>query len=300
MSGFFVSDCSVLKVNRIIAVDKTYDVQTQRMQRMMAMSHRADEIRKRLEKRRKQVSGSKRFPTQTGSEKQKPPSWVMVSDQEKHGAIPVYEDGNSNFSGRHPLVKTDSIILKCLLSACLVLVSAIAYKTNIGPISQIKPVVAQTFETEFQFASASHWFETKFGSPLAFLAPEKKNMEQQVEVSHDLVAPASGKVQQDFQDNGEGIKVETSSDTIDCIKEGYVVEVSKDGETGLTVKVQHADNTYSIYGELKDVDVALYDFVDKGKKLGTIKLDDHNKGLYYFAMKDGDKFIDPIQVISFE
>lgn len=300
MSGFFVSDCSVLKVNRIIAMDKTYDVQTQRMQRMMAMSHRADEIRKRLEKRRKQVSGSKRFPTQTGSEKQKPPSWVMMSDQEKHGILPVYEDGNSNFSGRYPLVKTDSIILKCLLSACLVLVSAIAYKTNIGPVSQIKPVVAQTFETEFQFASASHWFETKFGSPLAFLAPEKKNKEQQVEVGQDLVAPASGKIQQDFQDNGEGIKVETSSDTIDCIKEGYVVEVSKDGETGLTVKVQHADNTYSIYGELKDVDVALYDFVDKGKKLGSIKLDDHNKGLYYFAMKDGDKFIDPIQVISFE
>ncbi|MCK8098794.1 M23 family metallopeptidase [Bacillus sp. 2CMS4F] len=264
------------------------------------MSHRADEIRKRLEKRRKQVSGSKRFPTQTGSEKQKTPSWVMMSDQEKHGTLPVYEDGNSNFSGRHPLVKTDSIILKCLLSACLVLVSAIAYKTNSGPVSQIKPVVAQTFETEFQFASASHWFETKFGSPLAFLAPEKKNKEQQVEVGQDLVAPASGKVQQDFQDNGEGIKVETSSDTIDCIKEGYVVEVSKDGETGLTVKVQHADNTYSIYGELKDVDVALYDFVDKGKKLGSIKLDDHNKGLYYFAMKDGDKFIDPIQVISFE
>ncbi|MCY8252128.1 stage IV sporulation protein FA, partial [Bacillus inaquosorum] len=48
------------------------------------------------------------------------------------------------------------------------------------------------------------------------------------------------------------------------------------------------------------VDVALYDFVDKGKKLGSIKLDDHNKGVYYFAMKDGDKFIDPIQVISFE
>ncbi|MCO4849867.1 M23 family metallopeptidase [Bacillus vallismortis] len=265
------------------------------------MSHRADEIRKRLEKRRKQLTGSKRSSTQTVSEKQPPPSWVMVTDEEKHGTLPVYEDNISTFNGKHPLVKTDSIILKCLLSACLVLVSAIAYKTNIGPVSQIKPVIANTFETEFQFASASHWFETKFGNPLAFLAPEhKNNKERQVEVSQDLVAPASGKVQQDFQDNGEGIKVETSSDTIDSIKEGYVVEVSKESQTGLTVKVQHADNTYSIYGKLKDVDVGLYDFVDKGKKLGSIKLDDHHKGVYYFAMKDGDKFIDPIQVISFE
>ncbi len=169
------------------------------------MSHRADEIRKRLEKRRKQLSGSKRF-SQTVSEKQKPPSWVMVTDQEKHGTLPVYEDNISTFNGKHPLVKTDSIILKCLLSACLVLVSAIAYKTNIGPVSQMKPIVAKTFETEFQFASASHWFETKFGNPLAFLAPEHKNKEQQVEVGQDLVALHPGKYSRIFRTTGKGLK----------------------------------------------------------------------------------------------
>ncbi len=135
----------------------------------------------------------------------------MVTDQEKHGTLPVYEDNMPTFNGKHPLVKTDSIILKCLLSACLVLVSAIAYKTNIGPASQIKPAVAKTFETEFQFASASHWFETKFGNPLAFLAPEHKDKEQQVEVSKDLVAPASGKVQQDFQNNGKELKLKQAA-----------------------------------------------------------------------------------------
>ncbi|BBP91226.1 hypothetical protein BsIDN1_48440 [Bacillus safensis] len=30
--------------------------------------------------------------------------------------------------------------------------------------------------------------------------------------------------------------------------------------------VQHADNSYSWYGQLKKADVALYDFVDKGEK----------------------------------
>lgn len=69
---------------------------------------------------------------------------------------------------------------------------------------------------------------------------------------------------------------------------------------GLIVKVQYVDNIYSIYGEFKNVDVVLYDFVDKGKKFGLIKFDDYNKGVYYFVMKDGDKFIDLIQVILFE
>lgn len=41
----------ILGFKRIFAVDKTYYVQTQRMQRMMAMTHRADEIRKRLAKK---------------------------------------------------------------------------------------------------------------------------------------------------------------------------------------------------------------------------------------------------------
>ncbi|ATO28099.1 peptidoglycan DD-metalloendopeptidase family protein [Bacillus atrophaeus] len=264
------------------------------------MTHRADEIRKRLAKKRKQQAGSKRSSIQTVSEKKKPPSWVMMPEHEKHGALPAYEDEIPPFNGKHPLFKTDSIILKCLLSACLVLVSAIAYKANFEPLHQIKPAIAQTFGKEFQFASASNWFEAKFGDPLAFLTPETKKKDSQVEVGQDLAVPASGKIQQDFQDNGEGITVETSSDTIDSMKEGYIIEVNKDSETGLTVKVQHADNTYSIYGQLKDVDVALYDFVDKGSKLGTIKLDEKNKGLYYFAIKEGDTFVDPIQVITFE
>ena len=65
------------------------------------------------------------------------------------------------------------------------------------------------------------------------------------------------------------------------------------------MKVQHADNTSSIYYRLKDVNVSLYDFVDKGKKIGSIKLNDKSSQ-YYFAIQDGDKFIDPIQVITFD
>ncbi|MBT2574239.1 M23 family metallopeptidase [Bacillus sp. ISL-51] len=266
------------------------------------MSHRADEIRKRLAKRRKQQPGPKRpAAVQTAQKKQKLPAWQAVKEQEKHRLLPSYETEHPpEFNGRHPLINTNSIILKCLLAACLVLISAIAYKTDKQPLAQIKPAIAQTFQKEFQFAAVSHWFESAFGNPLAFLTPGTKKKGGQVAVSHDLAVPAAGKIQEDFQNNGEGVIVETASDTIDSVKEGYVVEVNKDKKTGLTVKVQHADNTCSIYGQLKDVNVSLYDFIDKGKKIGSIKLDDKNKGQYYFAMQEGDKFIDPIQVITFD
>lgn len=266
------------------------------------MSHRADEIRKRLAKRRKQRPESKRTFVQN-AQTQNFPAWQTVKEQEKHKLLPDYEyqtEHPPEFNGRHPLISAHSIILKCLLAACLVLISAIAYKTDKQPLSQIKPAIAQTFQKEFQFAAVSNWFVSSFGNPLAFLTPGTKKKDGQVAVSQDMAVPAAGKIQQNFQNNGEGVVVETASEAIDSVKEGYIMEVSKDKKTGLTVKVQHADNTSSIYGRLKDVNVSLYDFVDKGKKIGSIKLNDKSKGQYYFAIQDGDKFIDPIQVITFD
>lgn len=68
------------------------------------------------------------------------------------------------------------------------------------------------------------------------------------------------------------------SEVIDSVKEGYIMEVSKDKKIGLMVKVQYVDNISSIYGWFKDVNVLLYDFIDKGKKIGLIKFSDKGKG----------------------
>nr|MDF9458497.1 hypothetical protein [Bacillus pumilus] len=45
-------------------------------------------------------------------------------------------------------------------------------------------------------------------------------------------------MQESFTQNGAGVKVETSAEAIDSMKEGYVVEVKKKSDTGLTVVVQ--------------------------------------------------------------
>lgn len=140
------------------------------------MSHRADEIRKRLAKRRKPRPESKRTFVHN-AQTQKPPAWQTSKEQEKHGLLPDYEyqtEHPPEFNGRHPLISANSIILKCLLAACLVLVSAIAYKTDKQPLSQIKPAIAQTFQKEFQFAAVNNWFVSSFGNPLAFLTPGTK------------------------------------------------------------------------------------------------------------------------------
>ncbi|MFN2745068.1 peptidoglycan DD-metalloendopeptidase family protein [Bacillus sp. z60-18] len=264
------------------------------------MSHRADEIRKRIARKRKKKTPGKPpgRPEHKKDETRQPPLWPAFADDETNGESSAPQGNSLLINGKHPLVKADALIIKCLLAACLVLVSAIAYKGHFEPLKQIKPAIGQVFTEEFQFAALKDWYEAKFGHPLALFQPKSSKKAGQVEVNKDLATPAMGKVQEKF--SGQGIKVETEEEAIRSMKEGYVIEVDKKPDTGLTVVMQHADNSYTYYGQLKKADVALYDFVDKGTKLGTIEQNKDDKGVYYFAIKKGDEFVDPIQVITFE
>ncbi|MDR4410289.1 M23 family metallopeptidase, partial [Bacillus anthracis] len=69
---------------------------------------------------------------------------------------------------------------------------------------------------------------------------------------------------------------------------------------GNTVQVQHAAGTESWHANLNDISVRLYDYVSKKQKIGTVSNDKKDKnGKFYFARKKNAKFMDPIQVISF-
>ncbi|MGE6629074.1 peptidoglycan DD-metalloendopeptidase family protein [Bacillus sp. NPDC077027] len=258
---------------------------------------RVDEYRKKIVQRRKSKKTVMSKRTDLKKQTDIPP-WVVLTEEEKHAQSSSYEVPQKS-KYPHPLFNPNTFVLKCLLSASIVLITAITFKGQAGPFQQLKPVMNQTFKQDFQFATVNHWFEKTIGNPLAFL-PEKKEGQSDVQANQELAVPASGKVQESFTQNGAGVKVETSTEAIDSMKEGYVVEVKKKSDTGLTVVIQHADSSYSWYGQLKDTDVALYDFVDKGEKVGSISLDDKGKGIYYFAIKQNEHFIDPIQVISFE
>ncbi|MBM7605754.1 stage IV sporulation protein FA [Metabacillus crassostreae] len=262
------------------------------------MSHRADEIRKRIAKRKRErgTSSEQDYSKRTS---------LFMSDEERHGgfyAPPNYDMGpNKNQSG-HPLFRTEVFIFKVLLSAVLILVTAIVFKNGSPMFDQAKSVITYSLEEEFQFAAVSTWYRDQFGEPLALFNTNKETSDVVDEKTQtaQLAVPASGKILESFKDNGQGIMVETNKPTVEAMNEGIIIEASEKAETGLTIVVMHADGTKSWYGNLDKVNVALYDFVKKGTELGKIKLSEKQKGTYYFAIKKGDAFIDPIQVIKFE
>ncbi|AWC34032.1 peptidoglycan DD-metalloendopeptidase family protein [Bacillus cytotoxicus] len=245
-------------------------------------NRRIEEIRKRIAKRKE--------------EQERLEEEQYFSGEDFNGETLLIEEGEKEF---HPLFRKDIFLFKVLLAAILVLSVAILFKNAPPSFDGARVVVTKVMKEEFQFAAVSKWYEVHFGKPLAFLpASEKKQNTQQ----KNYAVPASGKVTEGFQKNGQGVLVQTvTGATVESVNEGVVIFAGKKEGLGNTIEIQHADGTESWYGNLGEMSVKLYDYVEKKQKIGTVSNDVKNKnGKFYFAIKKNEKFIDPIQVISFD
>jgi stage IV sporulation protein FA len=252
---------------------------------------RADEIRKRIAKRKKTREQS---PTKT-------PLWA--TDEERYGfeKISSFEAGPDE--GTHPLFNKELFIFKILASVCLVLIVGILFKNENPTLQKARDVVQNSMATDFQFAAVSDWYETKFGKPLALLPFMEEEMKPgTIEDETQYALPASGRIIEDFSQNGQGIMIETGKDSVvDALHEGIITFAGVKEGIGNTVVVQHTDKSETWYGNLATIEVKLYDFITKGTKLGVASsTEDETHSSFYLAVKKDNHFIDPSQVIRFE
>ncbi|RSD23303.1 M23 family metallopeptidase [Mesobacillus subterraneus] len=259
------------------------------------MSSRADDVRKRMLRKKKERERMHKMSH----------GRFLSQEEEKHGfdRIPSYDFGPGE--GGHPLFKKEVFLFKILASACLVLIVAIIFRSPSEKAETIQGYVKHTMEQEFQFAAVSDWYQEQFGKPLALLPAKNAGGESDQEnasESTEYALPASGKILEDFGDNGQRITIETGKGAeVEAMNEGLVHFVGMKEGFGKTVIVQHADKSETWYGNLDGIDVNLYEYISKGTKVGTaMDSADGTKGSFYFAIKKGDDFIDPVQVIKFE
>ncbi|MCM3619302.1 M23 family metallopeptidase [Sutcliffiella horikoshii] len=259
------------------------------------MNDRIAEIRRRAAKRRKQRHNQLPKRKIIGSSN-------IMRDEERYGGSSFTSfEGGPDGKGDHPLFNKELFLFKILASAILVLVVAIMFQNPSGAFEKPRQLVTNTMEQSFQFAAFSSWYEDKFGKSLALL-PLPNNAADPPMNSEDFVIPASGRVFESFEVNGQGVMVETMAHSnVEAMNGGFVSFVGNKDDTGKTVIIQHSDNSYTWYGQLGEVEVKLYDFIETGDVLGkTTVLEDGSKGMFYFAIQKDNEFIDPMQVISFE
>ncbi|CAN7303729.1 peptidoglycan DD-metalloendopeptidase family protein [Rossellomorea sp. LjRoot5] len=258
------------------------------------MGNRADEIRKRIAKRKKMGGAG------SGGD----PSYFLPTDEERYGMeTQTSFEGGPPPEGVHPLFKKETFMLKILGAGIMVLVTAIMFKSPTPSFNDARSVVMKMMDTEFQFAAISTWYEDQFGKPLALLPASNSGKESASEQSAEYARPASGKIVENFKTNGQGIMLQTVLDEdVTAMKGGLVLFAGKKEELGNTVVIQHADKSESWYGNLESIDVKQYESIKKGSLVGKVSSSSQNEatGEFYFAIKMGDEFIDPIQVMSFD
>jgi stage IV sporulation protein FA len=265
------------------------------------MKNKANEIRKRIAKR-------KRMKTSRHYQKSKSNPF-LAREEEKHGLAPFYDSDFESGSGKgHPLVRKDWLIFQIMAAICLFLIAGILFKNTSPQMTDARAFVSKSFEQEFQFATVASWYEEQFGRPLALLPIQNDN--EQVINNNDqsrsskpvYAVPANGQVIETFAANGQGMTIKTDRGSIvESIDDGFVIFAGVKDGIGKTVVIQHADGSEVWYGNLKNIDVKLYDFVEGRAKIGEVnETEDGEAGKLYLAVKKGDSFIDPNQVVPFE
>lgn len=257
---------------------------------------RRKEILKRIQKRKRM---NQRF-SESGLKTNPKKTQIVYPDYEESHDFTWFSSSDGLKRGRHPLFNKDIFLLKTLLSAVLVLVVALSFKLPNPQLEPVRQAVKTVMNTEFQFAAISEWYEDTFGKPLA-LFPELMN-KSDTQLAEEYAVPATGVILETFDADNNGVIIQTVQGAgVDSIQDGTVIFAGEKDELGKTVIIQHADKTETWYGQLGEIHVKVYDNVKAGERVGTVLTSqDELYGEFYFAIKQDEKFIDPVQVIKFE
>jgi len=255
------------------------------------MSKRIEDVRKRISKRRAMES-----KWQQNEQKN---SKTVNPELDENDRFTYSYDDLVEKQGNNQNVRS-TFLIRLLLSAITVLCLAIVLKSNSPMSGKVHSVIQKLFSQEFQFASATKWYEDHFGSPLTFFQKNKINIAHNS--NQNLAVPASGKVLQNFKIDGKGVIIQTNQNQkVEAMKEGVVLFVGNKDSLGKTVIIQHADGSESWYGKLNETNVSVSDRVESKQVIGRVSpTNDGKYGSYYFAIKMGEHFIDPKKVMSFE
>lgn len=164
-----------------------------------------------------------------------------------------------------------TILIKSLIVVLLFLSSMIFIRQNDKNKKIFKEKV---YNNSLSFAKIYNLYSKYLGDALPFKDTIKDDTKK---VSNEKITYSS------IKKEGDGYLLEIPSNyTLQSIKSGIVIEVKKDDKYKNIVKIQDKSGVNITYKNLNEVEIKLYDYVEKGEILGSVS----NK-LYINFEKDG-------------
>ncbi len=164
-----------------------------------------------------------------------------------------------------------TILIKSLIVILLFLLSMIFIRQNDKNKKIFKEKV---YNNSLSFAKIYNLYSKYLGDALPFKDTIKDDTKK---VSNEKITYSSIKKEGD-----DYLLVVPSNYTLQSIKSGIVIEVKKDDKYKNMVKIQDKSGVNITYKNLNEVEVKLYDYVEKGEILGST-----SDKLYINFEKDG-------------
>ena len=185
----------------------------------------------------------------------------------------------NNISNAHKKNKYFKLfIYKLLITTSIVLVVLILTKSS----DKFKAIIKQNvYDKNFSFAKVNEVYTKYLGSALPF--KDLKIFKEEVKPTFDEKLKYS-----EESEYNDGVKLTVEDNYLVPIQEsGLVVFTGVKEGYGNIVIIQQIDGVDLWYGNIDNVNVNLYDYVEKGNLLGEVK----GNTLYLVYQKDG-KYID--------
>lgn len=182
-----------------------------------------------------------------------------------------YKDNKSSKS-KNNLFK--NIVLRVLITIIVTLILLIGFKMN----NNFKKTFCHyVYEENFPFSVVKNFLQEKFGTSLTF-----DKIVTDEEVFNEKLSYKDKSLYHD------GVKLTVSSEyMIPSLESGIVVYIGEKENYKQVVIVQQMNGVDVWYGNIKQANVKLYDYVEKGSLIGQVD----NKTLYLVFQKEG-KFVD--------
>lgn len=182
-----------------------------------------------------------------------------------------YKDNKSSKS-KNNLFK--NIVLRVLITILVTLILLIGFKMN---NNFKKTFYHYVYEENFPFSVVKNFLQEKFGTSLTF-----DKIVTDEEVFNEKLSYKDKSLYHD------GVKLTVSSEyMIPSLESGIVVYIGEKENYKQVVIVQQMNGVDVWYGNIKQANVKLYDYVEKGSLIGQVD----NKTLYLVFQKEG-KFVD--------
>jgi stage IV sporulation protein FA len=213
--------------------------------------------------------------------------------------------GGEKTGGGGPSLLRRLFVVKMVIAVVLFVSASVVYRLEAPWAKEVRQFVAGALTEDMDFSRAASWYEKTFsGAPSLLPAFGSKQEAAKVQgniAQNRFVLPVKGAVQQAFTDKQEGIWLSTRADAqTAAMDEGRIEFAGEKTDTGHTLIIRHANGYRTTYGGLKPTKWEAGDWVKAGEVIGTASLDDNGKGAVYLAVMKDERYINPLDVVSFD